>query len=62
MGEWLKDELIPEYKYLRFLLRNLLMLMDDGKRETRAYKIFKQDDNIITRFVMTSQRMDWREE
>lgn len=62
MGEWLKDELIPEYKYLRFLLRNLPMLMDDGKREIWAYKIFKQDDNIITRFVMTSQRMDWREE
>lgn len=62
MGEWLKDELIPEYKYLRFLLRNLLMLMDDGKRETQSYNIFKQDDNIITRFVMTSQRMDWREE
>ena len=61
MGEWLKDELIPEYKYLRFLLRNLLMLMDDGKREIWAYKIFKQDDNIITRYIMTSQRMDWRE-
>lgn len=30
-GEWLKDELTPEHEYWRFILRNLLLLMDDGR-------------------------------
>lgn len=57
MGEWLKDELMPKYKCLGFLLRNLLLLMNDEKRKMWLSKIFKQDD-IIAGHMMTSQRTD----
>ena len=57
MGEWLKDELMPKSKCLGFLLRNLLLFMNNEKRKMWLSKISKQDD-IIAGYRMTSQRMD----